>query len=298
MKKKLQGIMPAVGSPCDENDVFLEDKFIAMMESLCDSGVHGYYVCGGTGDGLKMPLAERKRAAELAIDIAGKHNQTVIVQVGANNTRPATELARHAAEAGADVVSSVPLKNCSQKQLISYYSDIAKASGLPVLVYHFPNMTGYTPSVDEMVEIMDIDGVVGCKFTDWNLFFLKRVLLARPEKIVFSGFDELLCPALLYGAVGGIGTNYGLYPKLFLGIYNAVQAGDLKKAMDLQQGFLLYTDLLWQVGIEAGFEYQMRMRGLGPYTFRKPREEFDAKTAKYFEAELPKRLAAFKDLVD
>ena len=48
-----------------------------------------------------------------------------------------------------------------------------------------------------MVELMDIDGVVGVKFTDWNMVFLKRLLLARPEKIVFSGFDEILCPNLL-----------------------------------------------------------------------------------------------------
>ena len=72
----------------------------------------------------------------------------------------------------------------------------------------------------------------------------------------------------------------------------------MKKAMELHLRFFPYSDLVWQVGLMPAYEHQMRMRGLGPYTFRKPRQELDAETVKYFEAELPKRLSAFKELID
>ena len=65
MAEKLKGVMVPVASPCDENDVFQEDLFIKLVESLIDTGIHGFYVCGGTGDGFKMRLDERKRAAEI-----------------------------------------------------------------------------------------------------------------------------------------------------------------------------------------------------------------------------------------
>ncbi len=157
------------------------------------------------------------------------------------------ELAEHAAKIGADAVSSIPPANCSQSLLVSYYSDIAKAGKLPVFVYHYPMLTGRNPTVDEMLELLDIPQVVGLKLTDWNLFFMKRLLIARPDTIVFNGFDQFLCPALLYGAQGGIGSAYNLFPKLFLGIYQAVQQGDIARAMDLQNRLMAYNDLACSV---------------------------------------------------
>ena len=54
MSSDLKGIMCPIVSPCDENDVFLEDTFAKLARWLCRAGVHGLYVCGLTGDGLNM----------------------------------------------------------------------------------------------------------------------------------------------------------------------------------------------------------------------------------------------------
>lgn len=67
MEQKFKGILPAIASPCDENDNFLPDKFAELAGSLYDAGVHGLYVCGATSDGYKMRLNERKLAAEIAV---------------------------------------------------------------------------------------------------------------------------------------------------------------------------------------------------------------------------------------
>ena len=296
MKTELKGIMPAVASPCDENDAFLEEKFAALVESLCGAGVHGVYVCGMTGDGYSMRLGERKRAAEIAVDVSRKSRAAVIVHVGTTNTRDAAELAAHAAGAGADAVSSIPPAAFSHKQLLSYYTDIARAAQIPVLVYHVPALTHSNPTVEEIFELLDVEGVVGLKYTDWNLFFMKRLLLARPETIVFNGYDELFCPALLYGATGGIGTSYNLFPRLYLGIYSAIQQGDVQRAMNSQERFLAFADLLWKVGVKPLFEYLMRQRGLAPYCFRRPRAALDKELLARIEPELNARIAAIEEL--
>jgi len=298
MKKKLKGIMPAVASPCDENDVFLEDKFAALVESLYGAGVHGMYLCGMTGDGYGMRLDERKRAIEIAVDVARKHGRAVITHVGTTNTRDAAELAAHAAETGADAVSSIPPVGFSHERLIRYYRDIARAAQIPVIVYHIPAVTHHNPSLDEMVELLDIDGVAGLKFTDCNLFFMKRLLLARPGITVFNGYDELVCPAMLYGATGGIGTSYNLFPKLFLGIYQAIQGGDVERAMNMQERFLAWAHVLWQLGVKPLFEHLMRQRGLAPYCFRRPRVALDGELFARLEPELNARIAAIEELCD
>lgn len=296
MEQKFKGILPAIASPCDENDRFLPDKFAEHAGSLYDAGVHGLYVCGATGDGYKMRLDERKQAAEIAVDISGRHEGTVIVHVGTSNTRDAMELAEHAAKIGADAVSSIPPANCNQLQLVSYYTDIARAGRLPVFVYHIPMLTGRNPTVDEMLQLLDIPQVVGLKLTDWNLFFMKRLLIARPDIRVFNGFDQFLCPALLYGAHGGIGSTYNLFPKLPLGIYQAVQQGDISRAMDLQSRLLEYADFAWKCGSPVVLEFLMQRKGY-PHIFRRPRLSTDRQLLKEIQPELDKKIALIEQAI-
>ena len=96
--------------------------------------IAGLYVCGATGDGFKMPLSDRKRAAEIAVDLSRDREGTVIVHVGSSNSRDAMELAEHASNTGAAAVSSMPPPGCSYRQLCSYYTDVAKAAEIPVLI--------------------------------------------------------------------------------------------------------------------------------------------------------------------
>ena len=105
-RNKLEGIIPAIVSPCDEKDAFQDKTFAELVDHLYQQGVHGLYVCGATGDGYNMRLEERKRAAEIAIDKAKQFNGTTIVHIGSGNTRDAIELAQHAASAGATAMNS------------------------------------------------------------------------------------------------------------------------------------------------------------------------------------------------
>ena len=47
MKSKLAGVLPAVASPCNENDVFLEDRFAELITSLCKESIEGYLLVVG-----------------------------------------------------------------------------------------------------------------------------------------------------------------------------------------------------------------------------------------------------------
>ena len=49
--KQLEGIIPAITSPCNEEDAFQEKTFMKLADWLYQQGVDGLYVCGATGDG-------------------------------------------------------------------------------------------------------------------------------------------------------------------------------------------------------------------------------------------------------
>ena len=290
MKSDFSGIYPPIASPCDEDDQFLPDVFSALAEHLFMASVHGLYVCGGTGDGYKMRLDERKQAAEIAVNVSRHHHRKVIVHVGSpSNSRDAIELAEHASEVGASAVASIPPASFSQVQLVEYYTDIARP-GLPVFIYHVPSSRN--PTVDDMVALLDIPGVIGLKATEWNLFFVRRILLARPDTVLFNGFDEMLVLGMLYGADGGIGTWYNIFPRLFLNIYDSVRSGQIERAVELQKTLLTFCDLAWAHGPAAVFEFLMQKKGLADQVFRRPSPALDRETQKRIEPELDQRVAS------
>jgi dihydrodipicolinate synthase/N-acetylneuraminate lyase len=295
MKSSLKGILPAIISPCNEKDVFLEDTFSKLAISLYREGVNGLYVCGATGDCFNMRLEERKRAAELAVAVSKKCGGSVIVHVGTSNSRDSMELAEHAANAGADAVSCIPPTNRNQAQLLQYYHDVARAARIPVLIYHLPALSSQNLSLESLLQLLDIPGVVGLKLSNSDLFLLRRLLLARPDIVVFIGNDELLCLAQMYGAHGGIGMTYNLFPKLFVNIYKAMGTGNLSRALELQHCYLPFLDLAVKYGIFSVFDYLMREQGYDSCSFRRPRQLLDKNTSGRLMKELEPVLANISD---
>ena len=80
MTANFTGVIPATVSPCDDDDRFLEDVFVEQIDRIYKAGVQGVYVCGGTGDALRMQNDDRKRALELAIAASKPYDGTVIAQ--------------------------------------------------------------------------------------------------------------------------------------------------------------------------------------------------------------------------
>ena len=150
--------------------------------------------------------------------------------------------------------------------------------------------------LEEILELLDIEGVAGLKMTDWNMFMLRRVRMLRPETVIFNGFDEVMALGLFYGADGGIGTNYNLFPELFAQIYNAAKAGNFARAIDLQHAYLTYGDILWRVGVRELFEHLMRVRGFGPYCWRRPRPAAIGDVIKAVEQELNKSIKTIEEM--
>ena len=226
------GILPAVVTPFDDGGNFMPGAFERLLECLYGAGVHGIYVCGQTGEGLLQPPSQRKAVAECAVRCSPAGKQ-VIVHVGAARTSDAVDLARHAAHIGAHAISSLPpAGGYSFTELKSYYTELAAASDLPLLVYYFPQVSTAIQTADQILELCAIPSVIGLKFTDFDLFRLATV--KQHGAIVFSGRDEVLVPGLLMGADGGIGSFYNLVPELFLQVYTRARAGDWEGARSVQ----------------------------------------------------------------
>jgi len=158
---ELAGVIPALVTPVTLDGEIAIKPLEKLLERLCSAGVDGMYVCGQTGEGLLQTVATRKTVAEVAVRStpAGKCN---IIHVGAHRPDDAVELARHARLIGAEAVSSLPpIGGYSFEEVRGYYQRIAAAAELPVLVYYFPEVSGAIRTVEQILELCAIPGVIG-----------------------------------------------------------------------------------------------------------------------------------------
>lgn len=234
---KLTGIIPALLTPFDENDQVNIRVLRDLVEYLLSKGASGFYVCGGTGEGLFMTEEERRLTAETVVDQV-KGRAPVVVHVGALSTRPACHLAAHAEEIRADGVSAIPpiYIKADLENVKRHYAAIASASSLPFYVYNIPGMTGVMVGASMMETLMDeIPRIRGMKYTAYDFFEMRKIAELDGGRLnVVSGPDEMMIAAQVMGADGAIGTTYNLLPRLFVDAYEALHAGDVPKAQEFQ----------------------------------------------------------------
>ena len=231
MNSPFQGILPALVSPLNSDGTVNLSAFEKLIERVYTAGVDGLYVCGSTGEGLLLPVSERRKLAEAAVRNSPE-GKTVIVHVGSHSLADSQALARHAGSKGAAGVSSLRPAGSSYEEMLDYYRQLAAVCEVPFLAYYFPAAGGGTLSVEQLEAICALPGVAGLKFTDYDLYTLS--LLIREGKIVFNGRDEVLAAGLLMGANGGIGSIYNLVPGWFVELYGHARCGRWAQARAMQ----------------------------------------------------------------
>jgi N-acetylneuraminate lyase len=242
-----------------------------IVENLLKRGVEGFYVGGSTGECFLLSEDEREAVLETVLSATGG-KVPVIVHVGALSTAVAVSLAKHAARVGAWAVSATPPLYFSYdiEEIREYYADIAKASGLPVIVYNISSFSGRSFGVSELEKLLNTPGVAGLKHTSMNLYELERIRKIFPEKFIFSGYDEVFLAALSIGADGMIGSTVNLMPELFLGIRDALFSGNLIKAQKLQNTVNSVIECLSGGSFFPALKYALSLSGLPCGECRKP----------------------------
>ena len=263
----ISGIIVPLVSPVADGGGVDFDAVAANAERVLAAGVHGLYLCGGTGDAAELSPADRRRIVVETLPLVRAAGGSAIVHVGQAPLHDVLSLAEHAMAAGADAVASVPLRG-PWKQTERYYRALAQVAG-KVLVYHMPP-AGFHASFDELASVLNLEGVIGAKVSDWNLFLLRRLIDSFGDRVFYSGLDENLGYGLLAGAHGTIGTWANLVPQFYRQVWEAVRAGESSRVLDLQRQWQQFLAIGWQGDIIASFEALMAARGYAAACFRVP----------------------------
>jgi 4-hydroxy-tetrahydrodipicolinate synthase len=216
-----------------------------------------------------LDYGEHEKVVEISVETAHKRIK-VIAGTGANSTREALELTRHAKEAGADGTLQVtPYYNKpNQAGLIKHFCAVADL-GLPTVLYNIPSRTGREIDVNTVVELSKQPNIVAIKEAGGSLDRVSQIV-TRCKIEVLSGDDSLTLPMMAVGAVGVISVASNVVPKPVADMTHAALNGQWTKARALHlKYFQLFTDLFIDTN-PIPIKAAMAMMGLCEEVYRLP----------------------------
>ena len=272
--KDISGIFPALVTPFTKNDKISEKALRSIVKKNIAEGVSGFYVGGSTGEAFMLSLDERKEILEIVKDEANDEC-IIIAHIGNIGTGHAIELAKHARIVGADVISSIPpfYYKFSFEEIKQYYFDIIAETGMPMIVYNFPALSGVELTADRVNALYANPKVIGIKHTSQNLFQVERMKNENKNLIVLNGHDEVFLAGLNMGADGAIGSTFNFMAEKFVKIHKLFNENRIKEAQIVQKEANDIISTIIPIGVNQSIKYLLSLDGIECGVCRRPFRE-------------------------
>jgi 4-hydroxy-tetrahydrodipicolinate synthase len=204
---RLGTVLTAMVTPFGRDGALDLDRAADLARWLVANGNDGVAVAGTTGEAPTLKTDEHLALVTAVREALPDH--VVIAGTGSNDTDHAVRTTSAAAEVGVDAILSVtPYYNRpSQAGMLHHFRAVADATDLPVLLYDIPVRTGRKLTTDTLLQLFEVDNIVGVKDAAGNPGETAKLLARAPEgTVVYSGDDPLTLPLLAVGAIGVIGV--------------------------------------------------------------------------------------------
>ena len=232
-------VLVAMATPFTTDGEVDLDSAARLATHLIDSGADGIVVSGTTGESPTTTGEEDGQLLTAVLEAVGDR-ATIVAGVGTNDTRHTVELTREAVRRGAHglLLVSPYYSKPPQAGLLANIDAVIEAAGeTPIMLYDIKGRTGVEISEDTYREIESRPTVLAVKDASGDLARAAR-LRASSRLAIYSGDDVLNLPFFALGAVGTVSVVANVASGLIKQLLDAVDAGDLVRARELDDRLL------------------------------------------------------------
>jgi 4-hydroxy-2-oxoglutarate aldolase len=162
----LHGIFPPISTPFYPDGNVYHKKLEHNVEHYSRTPVAGLVVLGSTGEAVFLSDEERRTVLKTARAASASH-KVLIAGTGIESAIETLRLTEYAAELGYDVaLVRTPhyfRKTMLPTNLLAFYRFVADRSPLPVMIYNFPQATGYDIPAELVIELAEHPNLIGIK---------------------------------------------------------------------------------------------------------------------------------------
>jgi len=175
----LSGIFPPITTPFYPDGEVYYKKIEANVERYSRTPVAGIVVQGSTGEAILLSDQERRDVLKAALATTAA-NKVMIAGTGIESAHETLRLTEYAAELGYDA-AMVRTPHYYKKQmlpanLLAFYRTVADRSALPIIIYNFPQATGYDIPAEVVIELAGHPNIAAIKESSGNLDKVKTMV--------------------------------------------------------------------------------------------------------------------------
>lgn len=262
------GIWVALVTPFADGELDLP-ALQRLARHLLDAGAAGLVACGSTGEAAALSRDERLAVLDallevvpgerLVMGLAGNNLNDVLGTLDAIQQRPI----------GGVLVPAPYYIRPSQPGLLNWFSRIADASRLPVILYDIPYRTGATLALDTLRQLARHPRIVALKDCGGDTG-KTQALIADGQLAVLAGEDNQVFTTLCLGGSGAIAASAHHHTERFVEMAACVQRGDLARAQALAHSLQPLIELAFAEPNPAPVKSLLALRGLIRDELREP----------------------------
>lgn len=273
----MKGLFSALLVPFDENGQIIEQGLRDVVRFNIDvQQIDGLYVNGSSGENFLLSTEQKKEIFQIVSE-ENKGKVKLIAQVGSLNLNEAIELGKYATELGYDSLSAVTpfYYKFTFQEIKAYYETIIRETGNDMIIYAIPALTGVSMSMAQFDELFQNEKIIGVKYTDGNFFLLERLRKQYPNKLIYSGFDEMLIYGAISGVDGAIGSTYNVNGKQAKQIWVLCQTGKVAEAYEVQHKTNDLIEKILELGLYQTLKEILNVKGIQAGTVKQPMSSLD-----------------------
>lgn len=175
----LHGIFPPITTPFYPEGNVYHRKLEHNVDHYSKTPVAGIVVLGSTGEAILLSDLEQRDVLQTAREAAAP-NKVLIAGTGVESADGTLQLTEYAAKLGYDV-AMVRTPHYYKKQMqpaniLAFYRFVADRSPLPVIIYNFPQATGYDIPAEVVIELAEHPNLIGIKESSGDVEKVRRMV--------------------------------------------------------------------------------------------------------------------------
>jgi dihydrodipicolinate synthase/N-acetylneuraminate lyase len=267
------GVYPALTTQFRDDESIDIDATAKHLEHMIRAGIHGVILLGSVGENTALDYDEKLTVLhELKAVVAGRI--PVLSGVAEFTTRTACRFARDSENIGLDGLMVLPamVYKADPREALTHFRTIARASGLPIMIYNNPPSYFVDITPEMFFELADEPTVVAIKESSDNPRRITDIIsLHRDRFLLFSGVDDLVLESVMLGAQGWVSGLVNAFPDENRVLWELATAGRWEEARKLYRWYTPLLHLDTKIKLVQYIKLCMAEVGLGSEMTRAPR---------------------------